>query len=119
MLERNRGSARSWHIFVLLAECPADDIPTHHHFTTKHAKLMLPNFAAHWACLPVALFCACSAVHVCRLVTPLGDDAAMAAGKAFGVDNILEQVARARRRAVGSMFPSLVAPSTPSQQQQP
>jgi len=41
-----------------------------------------------------------------RLRSPLGDEAAMAIGKAFDVPYLIESVARARRRAVGSMFPA-------------
>lgn len=37
---------------------------------------------------------------------PLEDDVAMKIGKAFGRHNLLEMIARARRRAVGSMFPA-------------
>jgi hypothetical protein len=37
---------------------------------------------------------------------PLEDDVAMKIGKAFDRPNLLEMIARARRRAVGSMFPA-------------
>ena len=43
---------------------------------------------------------------VSRLNSPLSDDAAMKIGKEFGVVHLLEYVARARRRVVGSMFPA-------------
>ena len=35
----------------------------------------------------------------------------MAVGHAFHADGLLEMVARARRRAIGSMFPSLLPES--------
>lgn len=38
--------------------------------------------------------------------TPLGDEAALAIGKYFKAPHLLENVARARRRAIGSMFPA-------------
>lgn len=48
--------------------------------------------------------------------TPLGDDAALAVGKRFGVDHMIEHVARARRRAVGAMFPADLASSPAGRQ---
>lgn len=42
-----------------------------------------------------------------RLSTPLGDEAAMKIGRLFGQPSMMELVARARKRAVGSMFPSI------------
>jgi len=47
----------------------------------------------------------------CRQHTPLGDDAAVDIGKVLGADNMVEMVARARKRAVGSMFPSAMSAS--------
>jgi len=41
-----------------------------------------------------------------RLKIPLSDEAALEIGKFYGVDHLLEYVARARRRVVGSMFPA-------------
>lgn len=42
-----------------------------------------------------------------RLSFPLGDDAAISIGRLLGAEHMIEMVARARRRAVGSMFPSV------------
>ncbi|KAL4445774.1 hypothetical protein ABPG77_008973 [Micractinium sp. CCAP 211/92] len=42
-----------------------------------------------------------------RLSSPLGDDAAISVGRLLGAEHMIEMVARARRRAVGSMFPSV------------
>lgn len=42
-----------------------------------------------------------------RLSTPLGDEAAMKIGRQFGQPSMMQLVARARKRAVGSMFPSI------------
>ncbi|KAI7842265.1 hypothetical protein COHA_003906 [Chlorella ohadii] len=39
--------------------------------------------------------------------SPLGDEAAMKIGRLFGQPSMMELVARARKRAVGSMFPSI------------
>ena len=50
----------------------------------------------------------------CRLATPLGDEAAVAVGKALGIDHMIERVARARRRAFGAMFPSQLPASMSS-----
>lgn len=54
-----------------------------------------------------------STLSRCRLHVPLGDEAAVAVGKLFHVDHMIEYVARARRTAVGSMFPTDLHPSSP------
>ena len=41
-----------------------------------------------------------------RLKTPLSDEVALQIGKVYGISHLLEFVARARRRVVGSMFPA-------------
>ncbi len=41
-----------------------------------------------------------------RLHTPLSDDAALRVGEIFEWPHVLESVARARRRCLGSMFPA-------------
>lgn len=44
-----------------------------------------------------------------RRSNPLGDEAAIAIGQLLGAEPMIEMVARARRRAVGSMFPSVAS----------
>ena len=44
-----------------------------------------------------------------RMRRPLPDDAAIKLGKHFEMPGLLEYVARARRRAVGAMFPTSVS----------
>ena len=41
-----------------------------------------------------------------RLRKPISDEEALAIGKTFDVPGLFEHVARARRRVVGSMFPT-------------
>lgn len=47
-----------------------------------------------------------------RVSVPLGDEAAIAVGQLLGAEHMIEMVARARRRAVGSMFPSVSSSSS-------
>lgn len=75
--------------------------------------------AAHQDPAPLLTFT--PSTGLCELVRlqdrdtmPLGDDAALAIGKLCGVDHMIQHVARARRRAVGSMFPSGLTPTAPS-----
>ena len=50
-----------------------------------------------------------------RLKIPLGDAAAMTVAREFDANSLMETVARARRRAVGSMFPTHVPPDDTKQ----
>lgn len=45
----------------------------------------------------------------CRLTSPLEDGDVMKVGSLFAINDLLEHVAKARKRVVGAMFPRHVS----------
>lgn len=45
----------------------------------------------------------------CRLTNPLEDNQVMKVGSLFAINNLLEHVAKARKRVAGAMFPRHVS----------